>query len=123
MDLVIATQHQRLCQRLAGPLTSHGHQVTVVETPTELLRACLRGAAELALVDMDLGPLPEVELIGLLREVDDRLMVVPLVGANHAALEFSIRSLGVFYYMLKPVDPDELLALIDSASRRTLAAV
>ncbi len=122
MEVVIATGHLRTCQRLTEALSSRGHKVTTASTSADLLRRCLRGEVGLALVDMDLGPLSGVELLELIKEVDGDLLLVPLVGDSHRETEFAIRRLGVFYYMLKPVDPEELLALMDSAARRRAAS-
>jgi two-component system response regulator HydG len=116
MDLIIAATGETLAA-LERALEGSPHRVRVVDSTSALLRACLRGQAGLALVDMELGPLEGGDLISLLREVDEGLLVVPIAGQSRADLEFAVRALGVFYYMIKPVDPEELLAVLESAAR------
>ncbi len=116
MDLIIATDAPTQTH-LQNLLAKSQHRVTVVQDSTALLRQCLRGRAQLALVDLELGPVQGQDLVGLLREVDHDLLIVPMTKHTDTQLEFAVRSMGVFYYMLKPVDARELTAVLESATR------
>lgn len=117
MDLLIAATGETL-EMLQLALAGSPHRITVVTSTSALLRACLRGHGGLVLVDLELGPLEGAELISLLREVDESLLVVPIAGPGHNDVEFTVRAMGVFYYMIKPVDGEELRAVLESATRR-----
>jgi FixJ family two-component response regulator len=116
MDLIIAARGATL-ETLQLALAGSPHQITVVTSTSELLRACLRGHGGLVMVDLALGPLEGAELVSLLREVDESLLLVPIAGPGHADVEFAVRAMGVFYYMIEPVDNEELRAVLESAAR------
>jgi DNA-binding response OmpR family regulator len=116
MELLVAATGSTL-QVIRQALAGTPHRLLEVGSSAELLRACLRGQATLALVDLELGPLPGVELIGLLREMDRDLLLVPIAGPSDPGQEFAVRTAGVFYYMIKPMDTAELLAVLESAAR------
>ena len=118
MEVIVATNCGRTRQDLTAAFGATPHKVTFVEAGTELLRVCLRQGADLALVDLDLGPPTGEDLVALLRDVDVDLKVVPLAGPDDVDKEFALRGVGIFYYMLKPIDHDELMAVVESANRR-----
>ena len=118
MEVIVATTCARTRQDLTDALGTTPHHVTFVAASTDLLRVCLRQGADLALVDLELGPPAGEDLIALLRDVDVDLKVVPLAGPDDVNKEFALRGVGIFYYMLKPIDRDELMAVVESANRR-----
>ncbi len=117
MEVIVATNCGHTRQNLEAAFGSSPHRLTIVAAATELLRVCLRQGADLALVDLDLGPFGGQDLIALLRDVDADLKVVPLAGPGDVNQEFALRGVGIFYYMLKPIDRDELMAVVESAHR------
>lgn len=123
MDVIIATSCGQTRQHLTDALGPTSHAVTFVDAATELLRVCLRQGADLALVDLELGPPAGEDLVALLRDVDVDLKVVPLAGPGDVDKEFALRGVGIFYYMLKPIDRDELMAVVESAHRMNGEAV
>ena len=118
MELVIATQDAATSADLRVALADTSHNVTAVANSADLLRACLGGDVDLALVDLELGSMDGVEVIRLLKDMDAYVKVVPVVGPTHTGMEFALRAIGIFYFMLKPVDRNELLAVLESAERK-----
>ena len=117
MDLLIASRDELTRRQLESLVSDLGHRATCVKDSTELLKLCLREDVDMVLLDIDLGPLSGVELIGLLKEVNDAMLLVPLVEDNENGLEFAVRSLGIFYYMLRPHSAEELVDVLDSARK------
>jgi DNA-binding response OmpR family regulator len=118
LELIVASGQGELRESLRRDLEALGHRVTVASDSAELLRLALKVEAQLALVDLDMGPLGGVEVVSLLKDVDDALLVVPIAGEDSKQIEFAVRSLGIFYYIVKPVHADELEGVLESAGRR-----
>ena len=121
LDIIVATSDHTTRTQVVSAVEALGHTVTSAADSAELLRLALRSSAQLALIDLELGPLGGVELVSLLRDMNDELLVVPMVDGSRTDTEFAVRSLGIFYYMLKPVDGAELRDVVESASRRAVA--
>lgn len=117
LDLIIASGQGELRETLRNSLESLGHRVTLASDSAELLRLALKTDAQLALVDLAMGPLAGVEVVSLLKDVDDSLLIVPIGGDDNDSAEFAVRSLGIFYYMIQPVHADELAGVLESAAR------
>jgi DNA-binding response OmpR family regulator len=118
LELIVASGEAKLRESLRSDLEALGHTVTLAADSAELLRLALKVEAKVALVDLDMGPLKGVEVVSLLRDVDDALLIVPVASDDNKDVEFAVRSLGIFYYMLKPIHADELEGVLESAARR-----
>jgi len=118
MEILIAAHDETMGEGLVQLAERLGHRASRVTDSTELLKACLRSDADLVLLDLELGPLKGVSLLGLLKEMDNAMLLVPIVAANDHELECAVRSLGIFYYMILPVSAEELGGVLESAGKR-----
>lgn len=121
MRLALAFADPQRQQQLARLGAALGHEVVTAPDSTALLRLGLREELDLILFDLHLGPLQGAELVGLLKDLNDQTLLVPFVTSNDARLEFAVRALGVFYYMLAPLDPAELEDVLQSATQKEIA--
>ena len=118
MRVIVAERDEETRKSLTQLLHTSGFEVTPISDSTGLLRACLKQEVDVVLLDLAIGPLTGVEAIGLVRDIDDQILVVPMAEEDKPSLEFAVRSLGIFYYLLKPVANDEVFAVLESAGRR-----
>lgn len=97
-----------------------GAEIEVVHDGLQALRACQRGPASLAVVDLDMPGLNGVELTAMLRAESDVPVVV--VTACGGAPDWKLLSaLGAAGFLVKPIDPYALVTLARKALRRRQA--
>ncbi|HWE61110.1 MAG TPA: response regulator transcription factor [Chloroflexota bacterium] len=98
-----------LIEREAPAITVVGAAVDGLEA-LELARSC---APDIVLTDIRMPGLDGLDLIGRLREHVPPPHCIILSGYNEFDYARRAVGLGVADYLLKPVDPDELLALLE----------
>jgi DNA-binding response OmpR family regulator len=94
-------------------LTKAGYEIDVAETGKEAVEKAEQHKYNLALVDVRL---PDIDGADLLLKMQNSLHdTVKIVITGFPSLEVGVKALdaGADAYLVKPVKPEELLALID----------
>jgi DNA-binding NtrC family response regulator len=95
-------------------LSEHGYDVETAETGHEAIEKCTSGSHDLALLDIKLPDMDGTQLLEQLQEIDPKMRTIMVTG--HASLHGALRSLilKANAYLLKPVDPGELLKVVSA---------
>jgi response regulator of citrate/malate metabolism len=70
------------------------------------------------LLDLSISDTRPQALIAELKELQPEIGIVTMTASNSKDLENEIRTLGIIYYMSKPVDKEELKEILDHGSRK-----
>jgi signal transduction histidine kinase len=108
--LLIVDDDEDFAASLAGLLALEGYEVLVAHDIANALTLAPRAAV--ALVDIRLGRDDGVKLAADMLERDPKLMVVMITA--YASAQTAIKALraGVYDYLCKPFEPDDLLATV-----------
>jgi len=111
-------------QALSELLKECGHDVEAVCDPAAALQVVPRFAPEIAVIDIGLPVMDGYELVRRLRaeQAGRECLFVALTGYGQDADRHRSREAGFHRHLVKPVDPSQLLRLIDALPPRTLAA-
>lgn len=92
-----------------------GYTVKSAASAKEALEGLEPGNYDLALLDIRMPGMDGMQLQDKLRQVDSELLVVIMTG--YASVETAVQALkqGAWDYIVKPIDPDELLHIIAKA--------
>jgi DNA-binding NtrC family response regulator len=103
---------------LAGFLAKQGYQVKTAESGRVALNLCLENYFEAALIDLRMPEMDGLELLRKLRALNPEIQVVVLTA--HGSVETAVEAMraGAFHYVNKPVDLEELLLTLRSATER-----
>ena len=94
-------------------LTLHGHDVTLAADGEEALRIALSHTPDVALVDIGLPGLDGYEVARRLRTASHaHLRLVAMTGYGQPESRDRAAAAGFDQYLVKPVDPAELLELL-----------
>jgi DNA-binding NtrC family response regulator len=88
---------------------------TVVNDSREVAGILARDRFDCLLLDMDMPNVSGIAILRSLREKGDDTPVVILTGVSDVDLAVKAMKLGAFDYLLKPVDDEHLLLIIDTA--------
>jgi two-component system nitrogen regulation response regulator GlnG len=86
--------------------------VKVATTAAEGLELFTRERPDAVVLDVHLPDLPGLELCRRLRELDARVSVILMTGRATAATAIEAMRLGAYEYLVKPLDPDQVEALV-----------
>ena len=92
-----------------------GYEIGLAASGREALAAVQEKHFDLALVDIKMPGMDGMELQKKLADADTDLLVVIMTG--YASVETAVQALkrGAYDYITKPIDPDELVHLVDKA--------
>lgn len=106
---------------LAGNLERHGYRVTTASTPAGLHRALERARIDLVVLDVLLGEDEGLRLCRNLRVVSDVPVIIVTRRGDEVDRIVGLE-MGADDYLVKPLNPRELLARIRNLLRRVDAA-
>jgi CheY-like chemotaxis protein len=102
-------------------LLHSGYETATVYAGVDVLAVALRFMPNVILLDMEMPEMDGCEVALLLRQVRsvDETLLVALTGWDDDAHRQAAKDAGFDVYLVKPVAPDVLLALLAHAAERT----
>jgi two-component system OmpR family response regulator len=119
--ILIVDEDREARAALAGHLEQHGYRVTTAGSGLGLQRALERSRIDLVLVDLQLGDDDGMKVARGLR-TGGELPFVILARRDDAVDRIVGLEMGADDYLVKPVNPREILARIRNILRRTSAS-
>ena len=114
----IIDDDRALCRSLQIQLEAVGHKVFLAHTMQEGIETAGRGGPDLILLDVNLPDLSGLQGLPTLLAGDQDLCVVIMTGnLDNKGVIASMRS-GAFDYLRKPLDLDELFAMVEKVEER-----
>ena len=95
-----------------------GHKTEKSETGRDTLEKVKKRIFDLVLLDISLPDIRAQDLIAELKELRPEIGIVTMTGSSTKELEREIRTLGIIYYMSKPVSEEELKEILDHISAK-----
>lgn len=92
-------------------------QVTTCQTAQQGVSAFLKHAADVVLCDIRLPDMSGMEAFEKLHRIDPRVPIILMTGRGTAQTAIEAMQRGAFEYILKPLDPDTLIPLIEDAAQ------
>jgi DNA-binding NtrC family response regulator len=116
--LLVVDDEESQRDMLAGFLAKQGYVVRQAESGEVALNLCLESYFELALLDLRMPGMNGLELLKKLKSLNPEIQVIVLTA--HGSVESAVEAMqaGAFHYVNKPVDLDELLLTLKSATER-----
>ncbi len=111
---------------LSRVLSSRGYQVTEAPSGEQGVALVKKGPApDLVLLDVRMGGMGGIEALQLIRSANPRQLVILMTAFGTAQTAIEAMKYGAFDYMMKPFDPQKVLALAEAAlkTRADLRAV
>jgi len=90
-------------------------ETTVVNDSREVMDLLTQKDFDIILLDMDMPNVTGMDILKSMKEKGIDVPVVVLTGVNDVDLAVKSMKLGVFDYLIKPVDDDKLLEIMDDA--------
>ncbi|HZF40657.1 MAG TPA: sigma-54 dependent transcriptional regulator [Blastocatellia bacterium] len=99
-------------------LEKNGYDVACAETGAQGLRLVAEHHHEVTLTDLKLPDIYGIELVAKLKESSPATEVIMITGYGAVTEAIEATKAGAFYFMEKPVEFEELMALIERAIER-----
>jgi len=121
LKVLVVDDDAQMLRTITDILRAHGYATSGAPSGTEALRLAQdpASAPAIALVDLSLPDIDGIDLVGRLRALSDLTEVVILTG--NASVDSAVRAMREesYDYLIKPVQPDHLLATLGRAGERS----
>lgn len=115
LSVLIADKKAEMVKELIEHLQNWGYATRSVYTREDLVKEIESNPISLAIIDTDIDEQLGAETLKEIKRIDPDLPVIMTSSDDSLETEVAIRKLGVFYYCLKPYDPEEVHLAIDRA--------
>ncbi len=117
-SILIVDDDPGVCASLRDVLEHKGYPVATANSGTEALEVCAERRFDILLLDIKLPDMSGLDLIARVEEVLPQIDVLVVTG--HATFDNAALAVrpSTVAYMVKPLDLDRLLAIIDQIARR-----
>jgi len=96
-------------------LSNEGYQVTAVGSGREALRKMIKDKYDLLITDIKMPDINGLELLERIRELGQGLPVIICTSFKHLQDDYTVATAGVFDYLTKPVNLEELKKKVRAA--------
>ncbi|MEH0019403.1 MAG: response regulator [Desulfobacter sp.] len=118
MDILIIEDNNEVAGLLKAMTRRWGHRARSAATGNGALEIVKTQTFDLILLDIFLPDTIAYELIPKLKAYWAGMQIITMTGNSSKEVEQEVRSQGILYYMVKPVDLDELKCIIEHLAAR-----
>jgi len=102
-------------RKIEEMLFMENYQVEMVECASELLQKLLRKKFKALILGANIKGMDTLEMIPIVKLVDATLPIIVVADCPSLDTERRARMQNIFYYFVKPVDMDEMKAVLKEA--------
>lgn len=112
-----------VCKSLEDIFKDEGYYVTVTTSSYQALERMKRDSFNILIVDLKLPDINGIELITAARAIDPEILAIIITG--YPSIETAVESIktSAYDYIIKPLDPDEVIATVKRGWERQKLAV
>lgn len=114
-SILIADDDEFYRTQIGNFLRSAGYIVKIVKNGQEAIKELQRQNYDVFILDIDMEGLSGLGALPIVKSISSSLPIIVATGDDSLELERVIRSYGVFYYLVKPFEMDEIKEVIESA--------
>ena len=118
MKILIIEDAEPVSKLLKLQVERWGHKSVVAETGNEALTIIKKEMFDLILLDIFLPDTIAYDLIPKLKTEWSGMNIITMTGYSSGDVEQKVRSQGILYYMVKPVDLSELKHIIQHMDKK-----
>jgi len=117
MNILIADHDLTLAERVAHEFKRMGHRAENCATCKKTLTRIKEQEFDLVLLDLLLSDGQGDKCIAQIKAIRPRVQIVAMTEHNSRELELKVRSQGILFYMIKPLEINYLKVLTDHISQ------
>ena len=119
LSVLVVDQDEATTIDLKEYLAKEGYRVQLLSDPSVAAEEIRQNRYQLVFVDVSPGNQAGLEALGAMRSIDSDLCVIAMTGLPSVEMAVATMKHQAFHYLQKPLDEDELKAVIDAAIQET----
>ena len=115
--ILVVDDDRAILQSMMTILQEKGYDVDTAETGREAIEKSARSVFNMALLDIKLPDMEGTELLVKMHQTTPRMMKIMITGYPSLKTAVDAINLGADSYLLKPVNPKDLLKVVEEKLR------
>jgi DNA-binding NtrC family response regulator len=115
LSVLVVDQDEATTIDLKEYLASEGYRVQLLSEPTQAAQEVRQNSYQLVFVDVSPGNQAGLDALAAMRAIDSDLCVIAMTGLPSVEMAVATMKHQAFHYLQKPLDNDELKAVIEAA--------
>lgn len=118
---VLIVDDEESTVRGINAILRHHFRTFSCTNPVNAMKIVEQEIIDVVILDVMMPKIGGIELLGKIREIDQDIIVIMYTALNEAAIAVKAMKAGAHDYCVKPIDPDELIEIINrSLNLKTL---
>jgi DNA-binding NtrC family response regulator len=92
-----------------------GYRIEMAKALSEMIRKVRNGNIHVVLLDDEIEEVKASDIVPLLKKINPRIQVIMISSVESISLVRCLRSAGIFYQAMKPVDLEEIRSAVECA--------
>lgn len=115
--ILVCDDDARVRATIVEALEGEAYEVDTAERAVDAIQKVMHGSYAALVLDLKLPGLGGLDAIAVVKRFDDALPIIVMTGHGSYETEQAARAAGIFYYLVKPFNLDELLEAVRAAVR------
>jgi DNA-binding response OmpR family regulator len=115
--ILVCDDDPRIRDTIVETLASASFDVDTADRALDAIQRVMRTSYRALILDLKLPGLGGLDAIAVVKRFDQSLPIIVMTGHASYETEQAARVAGIFYYLVKPFNIDELLAAVRAAVR------
>ena len=118
--VLIANGDQATIESLSQILIRDGYKVETARLASEVIQRVQNADIGVLVMDVDLLGMESHEIIPIIKKIDPAIPIVVMSSNSSLELARRVRKEGIFYYAVKPLDPEEIKLAVRDAFKKLM---
>jgi two-component system KDP operon response regulator KdpE len=115
--VLVCDDDPRMRDTIVETLTGEAFDVDTADRAVDAIQRVMRTSYRALILDLKLPGLGGLDAIAVVKRFDPSLPIIVMTGHASYETEQAARVAGIFYYLVKPFNVDELIAAVRAAVR------
>ena len=115
--ILVCDDDPRMRETIVEALAAEGFEVETADRAVDAIQRIMRASYRALILDLKLPGLGGLDAISVVKRFDEWLPIIVMTGHASYDVEQAARVAGIFYYLVKPFNLDELVAAVRAAIR------
>jgi DNA-binding response OmpR family regulator len=115
--ILVCDDDPRVRDTIVETLVAESFEVDTAERAVDAIQRIMRTSYLALILDLKLPGLGGLDAISVVKRFDESLPIIVMTGHASYETEQAARAAGIFYYLVKPFNVDELVEAVRAAVR------
>ena len=115
--VLVCDDDPRMRDTIVEALAAEAFKVDTADRAVDAIQRIMRTSYRALILDLKLPGLGGIDAIAVVKRFDESLPIIVMTGHASYETEQAARAAGIFYYLVKPFNLDELVAAVRAAIR------